>query len=183
MASKRSDAQKNRAHLLLVARHMVEEGADEPSFNELARRAGVGVGTVYRHFAGQRELLVALVEDQLAALQALMEQARETTDAWEGLEQLFRGALALELESPVIAQLLSSPRRESSEVQARVSALEASAEAIVNRARRAKVIRPGLKAGDFRRLICGLERAVRAGDEPETSARRYVDLLLAGLKA
>ncbi len=183
MASRRTDAQKNRAHLLTVARRMMREVADPPPFNELARQAGVGVGTVYRHFADHRALLAGLVEEQLAKLGALLDEASTVEDAFEGIELLFRGALALELESPVIAQMLSAPAAETREVQAQLEVFERTAEAIVKRARRARVIRPGLEAGDFRRLLCGLERAVRAGDEPEASARRYVELVLRGIRA
>lgn len=74
--------------------------------------------------------------------------------------------------------MLSSP-----DAQAKLASVEAAAEVVVTRARRAKVIKPGLKAGDFRRLVCGLERAVRAGGDANTSANRYVDIVLAGLKA
>ena len=182
MTSKRTDAQKNRAHLLSVARRMVQGGVQELSFNELAKKAGVGVGTVYRHFENQRALLAGLVEAQLAQFKTLMAAAGAEKDPQSSLEALFRGVLALELESPVIAQMLSAPGHEPREVQAQVAALEATAEEIVNRARRAKVIRADVKPGDFRRLICGLERAVRSGSDPDTSADRYVDIVLAGLK-
>ena len=50
------------------------------------------------------------------------------------------------------------------------------------RARRKKLIRADVKAGDLRRLVCGLELAARSGEEPAASAARYADIVLAGLR-
>jgi AcrR family transcriptional regulator len=182
MTAQRADAQKNREHLLAVARALMQKGNLAPSFNELAKRAGVGVGTVYRHFADQHALLLGLVEDQMAELAQLMERARAEKDPLVALEVLLRGALGLELDSPVIAQLLASPRRESRELAEKLAALESTAESVVARARRKKLIRADVKAGDLRRLVCGLELAARSGEEPAASAARYADIVLAGLR-
>jgi AcrR family transcriptional regulator len=182
MAVKRSDARKNRAHLLAVARDMVQEGDSAPSFNELAKQAGVGVGTVYRHFADHDALLAGLVEAQLADLEALMARVGAEKDPAAALELLLRSAIALQLDSPVMAQILAAPRRVGQKVARRLAALEAMAESIVARGRRAKLIRADVKAGDLRRLVCGIERAARAGDEPAEAASRYLEIVLAGLR-
>jgi AcrR family transcriptional regulator len=178
----RADAQKNRAHLLSVARAMMQKGDLAPSFNELAKKAGVGVGTVYRHFADHQALLAGLVEAQLTELEALLAEARANEDPAQALERLFRGAVTLELHSPVIAQLLASPAGASRQVTQRLGAIQAAAEAIVLRARKAKVIRADMQPGDLRRLVCGLELAARTGDHPAEAARRFVDIVLAGLR-
>src|SRR5271155_943623 len=111
MAGKRSDAQKNRAHLLSVARAMMKAGEITPSFNVMAKRAGVGVGTVYRHFADHQALLGGLAEGHLAEIEALTASVRAEKDPLAAIELLLRGTMALELKSPVIAQLLASPQR------------------------------------------------------------------------
>jgi len=182
MASKRADALENRAHLLSVAREMMLEGALTPPFNELARRSGVGVGTVYRHFEDHQALLAGLVEAQLADLDRLTTRAGAEKDPVAAIDLLLRGTLALELDSPVIAQLLASPQREARVVARQLAALEATGEAILARGRKAKVIRADVKPGDLRRLVCGLERAVRTGDNPVESAARFVDIVVAGLR-
>lgn len=183
MASKRSDAQTNRAHLLTVARSMMRKSTAAPAFNELAKKASVGVGTVYRHFADHQALLVALVEAQLVEFEALISRVKEEQDPWSALETLFRGALELELRSPVVAQLLAAPKGESKAIARQLAALEVTAELIVARARKANAIRADIKAGDLRRLVCGLELAVRAGDAPDEAAERYVEIVLEGIKA
>jgi len=178
----RADARKNRAHILAVARRMSRDGDVAPSFNDLAKHAGIGVGTVYRHFADHRALLAGLVEDQIVQLEAVLARARAHGDPFEALAVLFRGALALELECPAIAKLLSTPGAPSQELGQRLAALEHDAGYVVTRAQKAKVIRGDLKPGDFRRLVCGLELAVRAGDAPQEAAERYVAIVLDGLR-
>ena len=182
MAAKRADAKKNRAHLLSVARAMIKAGDVTPSFNMMAKRAGVGVGTVYRHFADHQALLGGLAEDHLAEIEALTVSVRAEKDPLAAIELLLRGTVALELKSPVIALLIASPQRESLEFAKQLAALEALGESILARGRKAKVIRPDIEAGDLHRLVCGLDLAVRSGDKPAESASRYVDIVLAGLR-
>jgi AcrR family transcriptional regulator len=183
MAGKRSDAQKNRERLLSVARAMTQEGGKPPSFNDLAKSAGVGVGTVYRHFTDPQALLAGLAEAQFAELEALTVRVRAEKDPLVALDVLLRGVVALELDSPVVAQVLASPQRESREFAQQLAALEATGELILARGRKTKVIRSDVKAGDLRRLVCGLELAIRTGDKPAEAATRYVDIVLAGLRA
>lgn len=182
MARRRADAQKNRAHVLAVARAMMQEGEATPSFNALAKRAGVGVGTVYRHFADHHGLLLGLVETQLAEIEALAVRTRAEKDPLVALDLLLRGAVALELDSPVLAQLLASPKRESQEIAQQLAALEAVGELVIARGRKAKLLRADIKRGDLRRLLCGLEMAIRTGDERVEAAGRYVDIVLAGMR-
>lgn len=182
MVAQRSDALKNRAHVLSVARAMIEAGDAKPSFNLLAQRAGVGVGTVYRHFPDHHALLAALVEDQFADLDALMAKASAEADPLVAIALLLRGAVALELKSPIVAQMLASPQRESRELAERLAALEAIGERILARGRKAKLFRADLKAGDLQRLVCGIEIAIRSGDERKKAGARYVDIVLAGLR-
>ncbi|MCU1388649.1 MAG: transcriptional regulator, TetR family, partial [Ilumatobacteraceae bacterium] len=64
----RSDAERNRAKILTAARTAFAEPDVEPSMAEISRRAGVGMATLYRNFAGRRELLEALYIDEVDAL-------------------------------------------------------------------------------------------------------------------
>lgn len=178
--SPRADAQKNRAHLLSVARKMVAEGEVEPSFNELARRAGVGVGTVYRHFEDHAALLAALGETLLADFAALLAAARAEKEPFAAVAMAFRGAVELVLKGPAVAHLLASPESVSPAVSAQLAELQAGVDAVVARARRAGVLRADVKPGDLRRLVCGVELAARSGDRPREAAARYVDVVLAG---
>jgi AcrR family transcriptional regulator len=160
---------------------MAGETGGLPTFNELATEAGVGVGTVYRHFADAAALTVGLVDAQLAELEALLTRAKDTADAAQGLEMLMRGAVRLEFENPAVADLLATPSSRSDNVGRRLAEMVRATDAIVTRAQRAGVLRVRLRRGDFRRLVCGIERAARAGEKPTEAADRYVALVLAGL--
>src|SRR5579859_1336459 len=75
----RADAQRNYARLLDAASAaFLEHGADDVSLEEIARRAGVGIGTLYRHFPARQDLLEAVYRDQVESLRARAEQLRET---------------------------------------------------------------------------------------------------------
>jgi len=174
MASKRSDAKQNREHLLAVARAMAKNG-EVPSFNELAKKAEVGVGTVYRHFADQQALLAGLVEEQLEDFRALIEHAVANEDVTAAFEELFRAAVELVVHRPLVARVLAGSEDE-------FRAMETKVEAVVARAKKAKVIRPDVGVSDFRRLVCGIELAARVGPRPREAAQRYAEIVLAGIR-
>jgi len=174
MQPKRADARQNRQHLIHVARGMTEDGK-VPTFNALAREAGVGVGTVYRHFDDEQALATAMVADRLEAFRELVLEAEQTVDPWRALERLFEGSIALVMDEPVVAQVFASTPDVALAVQA-------SADGIVKRARKAKVLRADFTTGDVRRLVCGIERAARTGDQPHEAAQRYLGIVLDGLR-
>ena len=180
--AKRSDARRNRGRLLAVARAMMAAGDVMPAFNALARRAGVGVGTVYRHFPDEDALLVALAEPGLEALAALVVRATAERQPLAALDVLVRGAVALQQGSPVLARLLASPRRRARKLARQLDALDAAGEAILARARRARLVRRDVGARDLVRLAAAVEVASRDGDTPATTAATYVDIILAGLR-
>ncbi|WP_169927421.1 TetR/AcrR family transcriptional regulator [Labilithrix luteola] len=181
MSEQRADARKNRERLLTVAARMVQTGNLAPSFNELAALAGVGVGTVYRHFPDQRALLLALLEGPLAELEAIMASCAGEPDAAKALSLMVHGIVDLELRHAALGQQLVSQDVEL-QTSPRFVALNENAEALLARARKARVVRASVTGSDLRRLLCGIELAARSGPEPERSARRYVDILLAGLR-
>lgn len=174
MAPERSDARQNREHLLAVARAMAREG-EVPSFNALAREAGLGVGTVYRHFENELALVVALVAAELAAFRALTDEALANEDAGAALEQLLRGWVDLVMHQPLVARVLVESPND-------FRALEKKAAAVVAYAKKQGVLRRDVTVGDFRRLVCGIEHAAAAGDKPREAAARYVQIVLSGLR-
>lgn len=174
----RIDAARNRDHLLATAQAMVAAG-EEPTLNDLARRAGVGVATVYRHFPDVTALMAAVMETQLAQLGAILDRAAAEEDAAAGLRALFLDVLALEVKHPLIARLVHSPHPA---VAPQFAKLQAAAAAIVRRARRAKALRPGVTAEDVCRLLQGVHAAAIGGPDPPTAARRYADVVLSGLR-
>ncbi|HVP01539.1 MAG TPA: helix-turn-helix domain-containing protein [Solirubrobacteraceae bacterium] len=80
----RRDAARNRQLILEAARAEFAERGLEASLDDIARRAGVGIGTVYRRFAGKEELIEALFADRMAEVVAIADEALANPDPWSG---------------------------------------------------------------------------------------------------
>lgn len=165
--SPRADATRNRDALLSAAAELTAKNNEAPSLAELASSAGLGVGTVYRHFPTREALSDALAEGQLKALR---DAARHALDADDALESFLRVAIEkLASDSNLAAAFTrADDQRELLEVFAQ----------LVDRAREAGMVRADLTALDIHRLVCGIQLALRLGGDPRT----YTDVLLAGLK-
>jgi len=90
----RRDAERNRQRILEVAREAFAEDGLAVTLDEIARRAGVGVGTVYRRFPDKEQLIDALFEERIGEVVALAEAALRVEDAWDGLVGFLEGATA-----------------------------------------------------------------------------------------
>src|SRR3954452_25151278 len=85
---KRSDAVRNRAKVLEAARDQFAEHGLDTQIEEIAREAGVGVGTVYRHFPTKEALLEALAQDKFDGLADAARRGLEASDPWQGFVEL-----------------------------------------------------------------------------------------------
>ncbi|ANP57068.1 transcriptional regulator [Streptomyces griseochromogenes] len=178
----RADAARNRARVLQVAREQLAAGDDSLQLNTIARLAGVGVGTVYRHFPSRHALWEALSAERFRELVDEAQVAADDEDALAGLHRLLRFTLTHALEDTGFAAVLES----ASDTDARTSALKAELDRAVahllDRARRVRAIRRDIEAGDLRRLLCGIEHAVRSGGSGPTRTDIYLDVLIEGLR-
>jgi AcrR family transcriptional regulator len=178
----RADAARNRARVLRIAREQLAAGDDSLMLNSIARLAGVGVGTVYRHFPNRHALLEAL---QAERFQQLVDEARAAAaeeDALTGLHRLLRSSLRRMLDDPGFAAVLESVSDTDGQTSGMKAELDLAVAALLDRARDAGAIRPGLGADDVRRLICGIGHAVRIGDDQAKYAEVYLAVLLEGLR-
>src|SRR5437762_13388240 len=90
----RSDARRNRERLVASARTLfASDGVDVP-VEEITRHAGVGMGTLYRHFPTKEDLIDAVLEDAFSGLLDAAKEAAEAEDAWAGLTSFLERALA-----------------------------------------------------------------------------------------
>ncbi|MFF0222874.1 TetR/AcrR family transcriptional regulator [Streptomyces sp. NPDC004629] len=88
----RADAERNRRRIIAAAQEVFAKRGLEVTLDDIARHAGVGVGTAYRRFANREELIEAVFDDALQHLNGLAEAALAHEDPWEGLVQLFQAA-------------------------------------------------------------------------------------------
>lgn len=181
--SLRSDAARNRKRLLAAARVRLAEGDRNLGMNALARSAGVGVGTAYRHFPDRQSLLEGLAADAMEGLVAAAQQAAAEVEPALGLERLLAAALEAMAADPVLADVLEAPVPVCVETVGLSRQLGGAMQNLMGRAAQAGLLRPGLTPDDVRRLLTGVHHAAQAGDDPSAARTRYLTVLLAGLKA
>src|SRR3954453_13073586 len=92
----RRDAEHNRQLILDAARAAFAEGGLDVGLHEIAKRAGVGVGTVYRRFPAKEELIAALFEDRIEDVIAIAQEALAEDHAWTGLEHFLHRTCELQ---------------------------------------------------------------------------------------
>jgi AcrR family transcriptional regulator len=88
--AQRADARRNRQRVLDAAARCFAEDGSEAAVAEIARRAGVGTGTLFRHFPTKHDLLVAVMEERFASARATLEAALAEPDPWAAFALLIR---------------------------------------------------------------------------------------------
>jgi AcrR family transcriptional regulator len=180
----RSDAARNRARLLEVAREHQRSEGGIPPLTVLAREAGVGVGTVYRHFPTTGSVLAALGEDGMRAVLAATRAAARHEDPAQGLCEVIGFVVRGQCVDAGIAAMLEPD--EGCSPQPLVAELGGLVDTLLGRARAAGAVRPDLDGDDVRRLVVGVAHALRlppAKDVADDTVERYVRVLVDGLRA
>ncbi|WP_055585613.1 TetR/AcrR family transcriptional regulator [Peterkaempfera griseoplana] len=181
----RRDAARNWDRIVAVARDLVDQGT-ALQLNDVAHRAGVGVATVYRHFATPEALLETVATPCLEALTAHGHQALTDADPRRALE----GFLSCVVEAQVTDAALAPVAAAASDALPRTTELKASlastGTALLDRARDAGAVRSDVAAGDLVPLMCGIAHAVNVhGGAPAdriAAAHRYLAMLLEGMR-
>jgi AcrR family transcriptional regulator len=180
---RRADARRNRRLILRAARDCFAEIGTLVPFEEIALRAGVGKGTVYRHFSTRQELIDSLAEQFYLESHRVCDQALAHEDAWEGLRLTLlgvgdRGILYENVLRSLVADPPSQKRMEMS------LSLAQKLDQITKRAVDAGVARQGLTGNDIgilSRMLAGVQgltsHALTAQDR-----RRVADVILSGLR-
>src|SRR5689334_15627843 len=106
----RADAQRNRARMLEAARTVFQRDGLAAQMDAIAAEAGLGVGTLYRHFPTREALIDVLIAERLQQLLASAETAAENTDAWTAVEDLVWRFATFEAEDRGMADILSDYR-------------------------------------------------------------------------
>jgi AcrR family transcriptional regulator len=179
----RADAQRNYAKLLEAASAaFVSRGADDVSLEEIARRAGVGIGTLYRHFPTRQALLEAVYQDQVESLRAravALGEAESPGDALAGwLRVLVRFSST---KRSMTSALLATLGTDSELLSACATVIRGCAESLLDRAKHAGVVRPDADAGDVIRLVHAVNIATEKSADPG-QADRMLALILDGLR-
>ena len=153
----RADARKNYDHLITVARDVfIEQGADA-SLRDIARRAGVGLGTLYRHFPNREALLEVLLRSSFDALSDRAEALLTSTDAREALMLWLQETIAFTYEHRgIIAPMMSAIEDPDSALHTSCVALRAAGAALLARAQADGKARANLDGAELFDLIAAL---------------------------
>lgn len=176
----RTDAQRNRERILEVAKQAFTRFGVEASLDDIAKQAGVGPGTLYRHFPTRDALIEAVYRSEVEKLAAAEHRFAETMSPVEALRAwmlLFVDHIAAK---QIIAPALNSVVGGASKLYESSRALiQATVDALVKRAVKSGDIRKDIDPQDLLRPLIGVFY-VELGSDGQQSARRLVDILIAG---
>lgn len=179
----RADARRNRERLVAAAlAAFTEHGSDDTSLEEIARRAGVGIGTLYRHFPTRQSLLEAVYRDQVEALCEGAEPLLAGPSPGAALVAWLRALVQFGLTKRILStELLATEGANAPVFSACRSDMARTAQALLARAQAAGEVRPGLEPADLLRLSHGIAAATERSADRAAEADRLLDILLGGL--
>ena len=154
----RADARRNYEKVLTAAREAFAEKGEAMALEEIARRAGVGIGTLYRHFPTRQALLEALYVDEV---QGMCRSAAQTdgADPWEALNSWFEGFIAyLATKRALAAELLNYLDHDAPLFQTSRASLYAAGEPLLKRAQQAGAVRPDVTIADVIQMVVGIAK-------------------------
>jgi AcrR family transcriptional regulator len=179
--NRRSDAIANRQRVLVAARECFAESLDA-QMQDVARRAGVGVGTVYRHFANKEALVVALALNCVDEIHGYASDALAQDDPWQAIEA-FVWAACEKLAADALSVKALVGEGAGEEIDRCSVALTATIVELARRAKDAGEVRADLTAEQFETIVRHLGGAVKGAELSGFEWRSYVRVVLDGLRA
>jgi AcrR family transcriptional regulator len=179
----RADAARNRQRVLKAASEVFTERGLDVSLDEVARHAGVGVGTVYRRFGTKEELVEALFVDRIEAVAALAEDAAEAPDPWSGLACFLEKAAEMLAGDSGLQQLLKFATYGGDKVWYARQRNAPVVTRLVERVQAAGQLRSDLRPTDIPFILFMLAEAAQFARQVSPEIwRRYLTLVLDGLR-
>jgi AcrR family transcriptional regulator len=180
----RRDARANRERILEAARAVFADDGIEASVEQIAQRAGVGMGTLYRRFPTKEDLIDAVLEDSLDAFVAVAEDALAAEDAWAGFCEFLERALDLHAGNRALKDVLATGEHGRARLEAARERLRPLVGELVGRAQASGALRSDFVPEDLPLVFWTGGRVVEASAEVAPDLwRRYLGLLLDGLRA
>ena len=164
---KRADARRNYEKVLAAAREAFAEGGESTSLEEIARRAGVGIGTLYRNFPNRQALIEALYVNEVEEVCRSAAEL-ENADPWEALNGWIERLMAyLATKRALAAELLNYLDHDAPLFQESRAALYAAGEPLLKRAQDAGVVRGDVEVPELMHLVIGIGK-IPASDPEQT---------------
>jgi AcrR family transcriptional regulator len=180
----RRDAERNRQRILEAARQGFAERGLGITLDEIARLAGVGVGTVYRRFPNKELLIDALFEARIGEVVAVADAALQDEDAWRGLRTFLERAIGLLASDRGLRELLLGASYSPDRIMRGRAQIKPRIDILVARAQAQGALRADLSSTDVPLLLMMLDAVVDTTREIDPERwRRALALVLDGLAA
>lgn len=179
----RRDAERNRLLILEAGRQLFAERGLSVTLDDIAERAGVGVGTVYRRFPDRDALVDALFKEKIDGVVARAEAAERLEDPWEGLATFMRGHLLDQMADRAFASVVLTDEHGHDQLMRGKAQIAPIVARIVQRAKEAGVVRADLAFTDIPMLMlmCGASLDATRDLAPDVW-ERYFQILLDGIR-
>jgi AcrR family transcriptional regulator len=176
---KRADARRNYEKILRAAREAFLEGGEATSLEEIARRAGVGIGTLYRHFPNRQALLEALYAGEVEEL-ARSAAELDGEDPWEALSRWFERFIAyLATKRALADELMNYMDKDAPLFTACRASMFAAGEPLLRRAQESGAVRSDVEFGEILQMVMGIGK-VPTTDPAQTE--HMLRIVLDGLR-
>ncbi|MER6269982.1 helix-turn-helix domain-containing protein [Streptomyces sp900105755] len=180
----RADARRNYERLLKVAVEAFAEQGENASLDDIAKRAGVGSGTLYRHFPTRQALLEAAMTDRMEALAATADEFAAELPPGAALMEWLNELCAATIQVRGLKALLGSAVTDGSSAALTACGrlIRGSATRLVDAAKEEGTLRPDIEPIELLRLAHGLATASELANGQGQEIRRYLSLLTEGLR-
>jgi AcrR family transcriptional regulator len=176
---KRADARRNYEKVLAAAREAFAEGGESTSLEGIARRAGVGIGTLYRHFPNRQALLEALYVGEVEEVCRSAEQFADA-EPWAALEGWFARLIGyIGTKQALFHELLNYLDKDAALFQVCRTSLWEAGEPLLTRAQEAGVVRPDVSIAEVIQMVVGIAK-IPTNDREQTE--HMVRIALDGLR-
>jgi AcrR family transcriptional regulator len=177
----RADARRNRQRLVDAAREVFTEQGASASMEAIAKRAGVGVGTLYRHFPTRFDIVEAVYRDDVDELEDAARRAVAELDPWLAVEAFFEAFMSYARRKSAMMSELHQAFEKHPEFRSKMrERIDGSFALVIDRGKAAGVVRPDVEGSDVTELVGPICRneAISPGQR-----QRLVGMILDGLRA
>ncbi len=180
----RADARRNREKILSAAADAFAETGLDAQVEDIARRAGVGVGTLYRHFPTKEALFDALAREHFERLADIVEAIDPGADPWRAFEDAIWQCARAVADNVALCEIIAGHPGTMAAAAAGQERLQAATALLIDGARTQGAIREDATVSDVRTIMCGFGHVAAAQHAgAPLDWRRYLEIALDGLRA
>jgi AcrR family transcriptional regulator len=177
----RADARRNRERILDAARNAFAANGMHAQIDDVAAKAGVGVGTVYRHFPTKEALLTAIVAEKFEQFTAFAQEALDEREAWPAFVRMLERSAELQADDAALQQtLLGAPDTVWQAAKAEHPELDVAGAELIARAIAEGGLRADFIVDEIGLVMCGVVATMARGTG---DWRRHLEILIDGLRA